>query len=78
VHGGAKRTRRNRGAGDFIVAGRTIVKDGVVAGVDLEGVESELKGYYKRNLSRDRGLQQSWDKIEIEIARWFTGFLHCG
>ena len=59
---------------DVIVAGRTIVKDGVVTGVDLAAVENELKGYYKANLSRYGGLQQSWDTIEIEIARWFTGF----
>lgn len=59
---------------DVIVAGRTIVKDGIVAGVDLPGVENELKQHYNANLSHYRGLQQSWEVIEIEIARWFTGF----
>jgi cytosine/adenosine deaminase-related metal-dependent hydrolase len=63
---------------DVVVAGRTIVEDGVVTGVDLRRVEDELKGCYKTNLLRYRRLEDCWPTIEAEIARWFMGFLSCG
>jgi hypothetical protein len=60
-----------------IVAGRKIVEDGVVIGVDLPQIERELTSYYKTNLSRYDQLECSWPTIETEIARWFVGYLGC-
>ena len=65
------------GVRDVIVAGRTIVKDGVVAGVDLRQIEAELKRCYKINRSRYCRLEDSWLTIETAISRWFTDFLGC-
>ena len=62
---------------DVIVAGRKIVEDGVVIGVDLPQIERELTRYYKTNLSRYDQLERSWHTIETEIARWFVGYLSC-
>jgi cytosine/adenosine deaminase-related metal-dependent hydrolase len=62
---------------DVIVAGRKIVEDGVVIGVDLPQIERELTSYYKANLSRYDQLERSWHTIETEIARWFVGYLSC-
>lgn len=62
---------------DVIVAGRMVVKDGVVAGVDLRQIEDELKRYYKINRSRYYRLEDSWVTIETAISRWFADFLSC-
>jgi cytosine/adenosine deaminase-related metal-dependent hydrolase len=65
------------GVRDVIVAGRKIVEQGVVIGVDLPQIERELRKYYKMNLSRYDQLERSWHTIEAEIARWFVGHLGC-
>lgn len=62
---------------EVIVAGRKIVEDGVVIGVDLPQIERELGRYYKTNLSRYDQLERSWETIETEVARWFVGYLSC-
>ncbi|MGZ3415729.1 MAG: amidohydrolase family protein, partial [Isosphaeraceae bacterium] len=62
---------------DVTVAGRKIVDDGVVIGVDLPQIERELTRYYKANISRYDRLERSWRTIETEIGRWFVENLSC-
>lgn len=62
---------------DVVVAGRTIVKDGIVLGVDQRRLEDELGRRYKAGLSRHDRLQHSWPAIETAISRWFSEFLSC-
>jgi hypothetical protein len=63
---------------DVVVAGRRIVHDGVLTGIDLPQIETELGKLYKTHISRYGDLEGAWRTIEAEIARWFTDFLTCG
>lgn len=62
---------------EVIVAGRTIVRDGQVLGVDLNAAEDELRARYRHGVARFKTLQQAWPTIESGIERWFRDFSGC-
>jgi hypothetical protein len=62
---------------EVLVAGRTIVRDGRVTGIDLEAAETELRQLYRANLPRYRALQASWPALEAAVGNWF-GQHGCG
>ncbi|MHB2263669.1 amidohydrolase family protein [Aliihoeflea sp. PC F10.4] len=62
-----------RGTADHIervvVAGRTIVENGRVTGIDLDAAQAELRERYRAERGRFAGLEAAWPDIEKSIAR---------
>ncbi|MBC7800848.1 MAG: amidohydrolase family protein [Gemmatimonadaceae bacterium] len=56
---------------DVVVAGRTVVQDGILTGVDLPAMEVALRGMYRANLPRYHALEQAWRPFEGAVAAWF-------
>jgi cytosine/adenosine deaminase-related metal-dependent hydrolase len=56
----------------LVVAGRTIVDDGRVTGIDLPAVENELRERYRRGRDRFDGLEAAWPQLENAIQHWFA------
>ena len=63
---------------DVVVGGRTIVRDGKATGVDLPGIEQQLRGMYREGVKRFEGLQRAWRPLEGELRGWFEGQMGCG
>jgi cytosine/adenosine deaminase-related metal-dependent hydrolase len=62
---------------DVIVAGRLVVSEARLTGIDLSEIEIELRQLYKANIGRSGCLTRAWPSIESEVERWFTDFLGC-
>jgi cytosine/adenosine deaminase-related metal-dependent hydrolase len=56
---------------DVVVAGREIVKDGRPTGIELERLETELRGLFRKKLPRYRALQSAWPALADATATWF-------
>ncbi|GGF68903.1 8-oxoguanine deaminase [Azorhizobium oxalatiphilum] len=56
---------------DVVVAGRTIVRDGVPTGIDLPAMERELRGLFRNNLPRFQALKAAWPELERAVGGWF-------
>ena len=56
---------------DVVVNGRTISRDGRPTGVDLDAMETELRGLYRKNLPRYRNLEHAWKPFESAVSQWF-------
>jgi cytosine/adenosine deaminase-related metal-dependent hydrolase len=63
---------------DVVVDGRTIVREGKVAGVDLDAIERELREMYREGERQFSGLARAWGPLEGALANWFEGQLGCG
>ncbi len=63
---------------EVVVAGRTIVRDGVVLGVDLAAIEADLRGLYRQNVPIYAGLTANWSAIEHGVSRWYRERCGCG
>ncbi|MFD1704120.1 amidohydrolase family protein [Methylopila henanensis] len=63
---------------EVVVAGRTIVADGRVTGVDLDAVEAELRTLFRANAGRHRALEAAWGPFDAGLRDWFRGCLGCG
>lgn len=57
---------------EVVVAGRTIVSNEAVTGIDLPAVETELRALYRANIKRFDGLEAAWPQIENALQHWFT------
>ena len=62
---------------DVVVDGRTIVREGKVVGVDLEGIERELRGMYRAGVKQFGGLERAWGPLEGALGKWFEGQMGC-
>ena len=61
---------------DVVVAGRTIVRDGVPTGVDLPAMEKELRALYRKNVGTLGGFERAWKPFAAATESWFR--THCG
>lgn len=71
----ARGTRRHVREG--IVAGRTIVRDGRVLGIDLEAAHRELRDQFRASLSSRAGFRDALPALEHAIQRHYTFRLGC-
>jgi len=56
---------------EVVVAGRTIVKDGQVTGIDQDAIETELRRLYRANIPRFQALEKAWKPLERHLEKWF-------
>ncbi|TDR88045.1 amidohydrolase family protein [Enterovirga rhinocerotis] len=61
---------------DVVVAGRTIVRDGVVLGLDLDAAEDELRDRYRQALAGEP-LLAAWPSFDRAALRWYTERAGC-
>lgn len=62
---------------ELIVAGRSIVRDGKVLGVDLDAVHRALRAHYRAGLKERAGLQAALPALERAIAGHYAVRLGC-
>jgi cytosine/adenosine deaminase-related metal-dependent hydrolase len=62
---------------EVVVAGRTIVRDGVPAGVDLPTIEQELREMYRANAGHYTNFQRLWPPLSERLSGWFEQQLTC-
>ncbi len=60
-----------------IVAGREIVSDGRLTGVDLAGVEATLREAYRRAMPARATFLSAWSDLETGVAHYYSGRLGC-
>jgi cytosine/adenosine deaminase-related metal-dependent hydrolase len=60
------------------VAGREIVRDGRVLGVDLPAIEREVIAQARRHAERMRGLKPVLERSQATLKRFYVGGGHCG
>ena len=60
-----------------IVAGRTIVADGKMLGLDIDAIETELRARYRRGMPDKAGLLAAWPCLEGAIATHFRDRMGC-
>lgn len=63
---------------EVVVAGRTVVADGVPTGIDLDAIDAELRRRYRAGLPRHGRLEAAWPALEAGLSQWFEGFAGCG
>ncbi|MEJ1158660.1 amidohydrolase family protein [Prosthecomicrobium sp. N25] len=62
---------------ELIVAGRTVVEDGRLAGLDIAAIEREVRAAYRAGLP-DRGdFLAAWGDLEPALARFYRERLGC-
>lgn len=61
---------------EVICAGRVLMRDGVIQGVDLPAVETELRGLYRKAMPGHAAFIAGWGRLEREVKGWFG--THCG
>jgi len=62
---------------DVVVAGRTIVANGLVRGIDLDAAEVELRRMFRANVPRYAELQRSWRPFEAALTEWYLTCCGC-
>jgi cytosine/adenosine deaminase-related metal-dependent hydrolase len=63
---------------DVVVAGRTIVRDSRVTGVDLAAMEAELRAGFRKSVSQFAELERHWKPFEAALTGWFRAHCGCG
>jgi cytosine/adenosine deaminase-related metal-dependent hydrolase len=61
----------------LIVAGREIVRDGRLTGVDLEATQETLRQAYRDALPGRAPFLKAWGALEASVARYYRGRLGC-
>jgi cytosine/adenosine deaminase-related metal-dependent hydrolase len=61
----------------LIVAGRQVVHDGRLTGVDLDAVHAALRENYRRNISSRAPFLAAWNSLEAGAAQFYCGRLGC-
>ena len=56
---------------EVVVAGRTIVRDGQVTGIDLHAIETELRRLYRASVPRFQAFERAWRPFERGVEAWF-------
>lgn len=62
---------------EVVVAGRTIVRDGVCSGVDLPAIEQELRALYRTGAGKLANFQRMWPPLSDRLSGWFEQQLTC-
>ncbi|MFX8930087.1 hypothetical protein ABTN05_20520, partial [Acinetobacter baumannii] len=62
---------------DVVVAGKTIVRDGICSGVDLPAIERDLLAMYRANAGRLTDFQRAWQPLSERVSGWFAQQLSC-
>lgn len=62
---------------DVVVDGRLIMRDGRCTGVDLTGIETELRGIYRASAARLTSFQRAWPQLSASLHNWFETRLSC-
>jgi len=62
---------------EVVVSGKTIVGDGVCAGVDLPAIEQELRAMYRVNVGKLDGFERMWPQLSERVAGWFEQQFTC-
>ena len=60
-----------------VVAGRTIVSDGRLTGVNLDRIERDLRAGYRKTLPTYDGLVAAWPEIEAGMRDWMVERCGC-
>jgi len=60
-----------------IVAGKTIVAQGRLPGIDLDALENELRSSYRQSVRRFETLRRDWPLIETALAEWNQAYNGC-
>ena len=63
---------------DVVVAGRPIVRDGKLTGVDLAAMEIELRALFRKSVSHFAALERNWKPFEAALTGWFRAHCGCG
>ncbi len=72
-------TRGNMGhISEVVCAGRVLMQDGVVLGVNLPAIETELRRLYRGAMPGFTGLIAGWSRIETELQGWYHAHCGCG
>jgi len=62
---------------ETIVAGRTIVRDGTVTGIDQEAVHREVRSRLRAGMAAGEGFRAVLPELETTICRHFSERLGC-
>ncbi|KYH00170.1 amidohydrolase family protein [Bradyrhizobium sp. DOA1] len=62
---------------EVVVAGKTIVRDGVCEGVDLPAIERELRAMYRANVGKLGSFQRMWPSVSERLSDWFEQQVTC-
>jgi cytosine/adenosine deaminase-related metal-dependent hydrolase len=62
---------------EVVVAGKTIVRDGVCSGVDLPAIEQELRALYRTGAGKLANFQRMWPPLAERLSGWFERQLTC-
>jgi cytosine/adenosine deaminase-related metal-dependent hydrolase len=62
---------------EVVVAGRTIVEDGRVTGIDLDAVHADLRAQYRKGMPDRAPFLAAWSDIEPAAATYFRGMSGC-
>lgn len=65
----ARATKRH--VRELVVAGRTVVRDGAVVGVDLDGAHRALRDACRAAMPERAGLRQALPAFEAAVAGWY-------
>lgn len=63
---------------EVVVAGRTVASNGQPTGIDLAGIEAELRAAYRTALGKHAGFLSAWRVLENEVSRWYMQACGCG
>ncbi len=56
---------------EVVVDGRTIYRDGKLVGIDLDALETEIRGLYRASVPQFKALERAWKPLEGALANWF-------
>ncbi len=56
---------------ELIVAGRTVVRDGKVLGVDLDAAHRELRAHYRAGFAARTGLRKALPNLEVAVRNFY-------
>ncbi|MHB0767168.1 amidohydrolase family protein [Bradyrhizobium sp. 5.13L] len=62
---------------EVVVAGKTIVKDGSCSGIDLPGIEEQLRAMYRGNVGKLESFRRMWPPLSERLGGWFEQQLTC-
>jgi cytosine/adenosine deaminase-related metal-dependent hydrolase len=62
---------------ELIVAGKTIVRDGRLTGIDLDAVQEELRAMYRSRMAGKASFHAAWPQMEPAIAAFYRDRMGC-
>jgi cytosine/adenosine deaminase-related metal-dependent hydrolase len=63
--------------GQLIVAGRPVVSEGRVTGVDLDATQKTLRESYRRGMPSREPFLSAWNGLEASATQFYRGLLGC-